>query len=52
MIIREAVGMSEPVVTFVDLSKGFKECLPIGLGFEDSFLFILGNTINVNPLTQ
>jgi len=40
MVIHETVGMADPVIAFVDVSKGLEECLPIGIVLEYSFLFI------------
>src|SRR3990170_303714 len=48
MIVHEAVGVTEPVVAFIDEGKDFEECLSILVVLEYGFFIIatIGDVIN------
>jgi hypothetical protein len=48
MVVHKAVGVTQPVITLVDMLKGVEEILAVLIVFKDSLLFVAarGDVVN------
>jgi hypothetical protein len=40
VVVHEAVSVTKPVVSFIDVDKDSKKCLSVLVVFKDGFLFV------------
>jgi hypothetical protein len=48
VVVYEAVSVTKPVVSFIDMDKDSKKCLSVLVVFKDGFLFVPAGSDVVN----